>query len=130
MGPNSTTLVGRHARVTALGAGVAVLLVALGGAVGGPPTELWHAAVAVGAAVVPAAALAAYNDGLVVCWAVAAAPAFGATLAESGAVAVAVRTATVAGLSVGTAAFLLGVGGRWAVAGGRPPATTPPDRIA
>ena len=122
MRPNVHTLVGRHPRVSVLGVGVAVMLVALGSVLGRPPTELWHVVVAVAAAVVPAATLAAHNDGLLVCWAVAAAPAFGVALrvADAGALTVAVRTALVVGLVVGTVAYLVGVGGRWVVAADRP----------
>jgi ABC-type Na+ efflux pump permease subunit len=122
MRPYVDTLVGRHPRVSVLGIGVAAMLVALGGLLGRPPTELWHVVVAVAAAVVPAATLAANNDGLLVCWAVAAAPAFGVALrvADAGGLTVAAQAALGVGLVAGTVAFLVGVGGRWVVAGDRP----------
>lgn len=119
MRSESVIVFGRYPRVSVLGAGLAVLLAALGGLVGGPPTELWHVVVASAAAVLPGAVLASRNDGLLVCWLLAAAPAFGAALRVGGAAAVAGRTALVVGLLAGTVAYLLGVGGRWVAAGGR-----------
>ena len=119
MRPDSSSLLGQHPRVSVLGAALAVLLAALGSLVGGAPTELWHVAVAAAAAVLPGAALASRNDGLLVCWLLAAGPAFGAALRVVGTTAAAGRTALVVGLLAGTAAYLLGVGGRWVAAGGR-----------